>query len=487
MEEFENVCDTCTTLDHSTQTDASDVYFTQQYVKTANRTLTDRNASYNSSQGYDSENKSVEIGLIISTAMQVLALPACIVGNLIIFIALKKDRKLRMTQTNFYIISLTVADSLVGVAVIPFETVVNIERLMSSSSIETVIICVIHRVLIVFLLGSSLASMLLISIDRCIAISFPFFYAEKVTAKVIKGSIIGTWLLMLILCIPMFSSMTEERHTTHSCDFQWNALKTEGKIYAMIIYSFLILIFFSNVIFYSCVAKIAVKQHNRILEEMHHSSSQYLYNKGNIKNTKKMVVMFGVFIVLWLPYMVVLILQIAGACLKACTSARDISLSLGMMNSSINCYIYAWQKRDFKCAINKLLRVIKRKNRVLSVNLQKRAVKLPKTRTNSTESLFMISSKLSSKRTELSILAKCQSSEVMVTVGTMSQIEEEVHSQVGLSMATVGQPYETPTSLGTNKNNYGSEDAIGNKDINKNKDRKTIAEQRDERILTLPS
>lgn len=401
-------CQNCTNWINNTQT----THTVERITTTGSLyDITDLSTSTKSAE-VSHHNDDSQIGLVVSIVMQLIAMPPCIIGNLMVLLALFKYSKLRRSQSNLYILSLTIADFLVGVLLIPFETAMNIQQLQRNRSENDIGFCVMHRFLVAFTLGSSLASMLMISVDRYIAIIKPFFYAEKVTPRVIKLSIAVTWSVMLILCSPIFTSvMTEPHHPTRHCGFPCpSGLRTQGRVYTLIVYAILMLIFIGNIVLYSWVAKTALKQHMRIVKEMSKSNVQYRYRKGELKNTKIMVIMFGVFIMFWLPYMIVLTLYVSGVCPKdkRCPDMRDTALALGILNSGLNCYVYAWQKKDFKLAIKQILLSIRKRNRVCSIQPNKPLRK--ENRNFSKASLFTISSKLTTKPTELTMIATCHSS-----------------------------------------------------------------------------
>lgn len=354
------------------------------------------------------------IGLIIGLILQLLSFFPCLFGNLSVFIAFVKYNKLR-TKTNFYIVNLTVADFLVGILVVPFdstEKIYEITRLNSAAN-ESLprdpVFCTIHRFIITFLMGYSLVALLMISIDRYIAVARPFYYVEKVTSKGILITIGISWLLMFALCAPILDRLGDIGEPFYRvCGFPcWSSLKSQGKAYVIILYILLVIIYFSNIACYAWVAAIAVKQHLKLKDL---TQRNVIYSKGDIRNTKIMTSMFGIFILFWLPYMLILTLHVVGTCSKnTCIIPRDIALSLGVVNSSINCYIYAWRKRDIKEVLSMMLCSRKRVRVVPqdSAQAMRRA-----NRNNSSESAYNFTARLSHRPTELSLMASCHSSVV---------------------------------------------------------------------------
>lgn len=371
--------------------------------------------STNSSTLLHHNHDSLEIdhiGQIISILIQLLAFPPCVIGNIFVFIVLARNRRLR-TNTNGYVLSLSIADFLVGVLVIPLETVINFLELMSEVSRWLNYICIVHQFLLVFLLGSSLTAMLLISIDRYIAISHPFFYTERVNGKVIKRTIVFGWIFMLALSAPILVRFKQPRQTAKICNIP--TLDNLGNFhryavgYGLSLYAIMMLIFIGNIVLYVWVARIAVIQHMRISSEI---EQHQRHTRTDIKNTKVLILMFGVFIIFWLPFMIIISLQLSDYCnaskghIMACSTSKNLALSFGVLNSCVNCYIYAWQKRDFKSAIRRMICVKRRRGRITSLSATLPALyRLRKGRTNSAESTFTITSKVATRRTDLSLIA----------------------------------------------------------------------------------
>jgi len=71
---------------------------------------------------YDGDERSLNIAY---TIIECIVAVVAIVGNLLVILAFASDRKLRR-RTNYYIMSLALADFLLGILGIPFAIVVRI-------------------------------------------------------------------------------------------------------------------------------------------------------------------------------------------------------------------------------------------------------------------------------------------------------------------------------------------------------------------------
>lgn len=383
----------------------------------------------------DEDNVEENIGIIVSLLIQLLAFPLCFIGNFMVFFILAKHRRLR-TNANYYVLNLSVADFLVGTLVIPLETCINAFELIHKNSIKLYSLCIIHRFLLVFLLGSSLTAMLLISVDRYLGINHPFFYTEKVTGTVIRRTIVLSWILMVLLTAPILLPLRDPTSIIMCKLPKLSELSDypEAIGYGIVLYVAVMIIFIGNIVLYLWVARIAVIQHMRVSSEMgqHHN-----HTRNDMRSTRAMILMFGVFIIFWLPFMFVMTIQLSDYCKTnnnksvACFTTHTVALSLGVLNSCVNCYIFAWQKRDFKQAIRKSFLTKKpRMNRISSIHTATLPVTLrrPQGRNNSAESTFTITSRIATRRTEISLMA---------TVGSESEADFQTTNE--LSCNTTSQ------------------------------------------------
>ncbi|XP_053178999.1 trace amine-associated receptor 13c-like [Scomber japonicus] len=111
--------------------------------------------------------------------------------NLLVVISISHYRQLH-TTTNVFLLSLAVSDLLVGVVVMP-ATVVQQSCLFLDK-----ITCDVFLFLSFILTSSSVGSMVLISVDRYVAICAPLHYSSMITTKRAKICVSLCWLCSVI-------------------------------------------------------------------------------------------------------------------------------------------------------------------------------------------------------------------------------------------------------------------------------------------------
>ncbi|XP_036406534.1 trace amine-associated receptor 13c-like [Megalops cyprinoides] len=115
--------------------------------------------------------------LMYSAAAAVVLLTVC--GNLLVIISICHFRQLH-TPTNLLLLSLAVADLLVGVLVMPF----HFSTLIQSYWCFGAVFCLIWNLASFHLSCVSVYNVTFIAMDRYFALSNPFLYATKITVRV---------------------------------------------------------------------------------------------------------------------------------------------------------------------------------------------------------------------------------------------------------------------------------------------------------------
>ncbi|XP_042106575.1 5-hydroxytryptamine receptor 4 isoform X1 [Ovis aries] len=134
--------------------------------------------------------KSVE-KVVLLTFLSAVILMA-ILGNLLVMVAVCRDRQLRKIKTNYFIVSLAFADLLVSVLVMPFGAI----ELVQDIWIYGEMFCLVRTSLDVLLTTASIFHLCCISLDRYYAICCqPLVYRNKMTPLRIALMLGGCWVI----------------------------------------------------------------------------------------------------------------------------------------------------------------------------------------------------------------------------------------------------------------------------------------------------
>nr|XP_046247887.1 trace amine-associated receptor 13c-like [Scatophagus argus] len=112
--------------------------------------------------------------------------------NLLVIISISHFRQLQ-TPTNLILLSLAVSDLLVGLASMPLA----INNLVSCQNIDK-ISCALSYLLAFILTSASVGSMVLIAVDRYVAICYPLRYSFIITTSRVKMCVCLCWMCSVI-------------------------------------------------------------------------------------------------------------------------------------------------------------------------------------------------------------------------------------------------------------------------------------------------
>ncbi|XP_026888953.2 trace amine-associated receptor 13c-like [Electrophorus electricus] len=291
--------------------------------------------------------KSVSAGLLMFLYVIsgiVVLLTVC--GNLLIIISVCHFKQLH-TPTNMLILSLAVSDCLVGVFVMPFHFMWLIETCWNFDSV----FCVVFNLVSAHLTAVSVQNVALISVDRFIALSYPFLYAKKISLNVAYCVVLFTWLALLLYSSALV--YFNRNHADHEmCPGQ--CLFTLDEVCSLID---LILLFILPcavmIMLYSQILFI-VKRHSNAIHKLHgRRNANHSNTMNSMRSERKAAKVFGILVVIFLlclvPYYVCSIL-IAGINTEMINTIMKNMLTLFYLNSTINPVIYAlfypWFRRS---------------------------------------------------------------------------------------------------------------------------------------------
>lgn len=153
----------------------------------------------------DNNSSDVDVNLLASdptfevnlpyTVLEILVAIIAIIGNAMVICVFQRERRLRR-RTNYYIVSLAMADLLVGLLGVPFA-------ILASVGLPTnLYACLFTVSLLVVLCTISIFCLVAVSVDRYWAILYPLAYSRNVRTKTAIGEFnleCLFWKILLIL------------------------------------------------------------------------------------------------------------------------------------------------------------------------------------------------------------------------------------------------------------------------------------------------
>ncbi|XP_063233343.1 octopamine receptor Oamb [Bacillus rossius redtenbacheri] len=139
----------------------------------------------------------VDPGLLASLLVLGVIDVMVVVGNCLVIAAVFMSSKLR-SVTNLFIVSLAVADLMVGVAVLPFSAMWEVFKVWIFGDVW----CAVWLALDVWMCTASILNLCAISLDRYLAVTRPVTYPSLMSPARAKALIAGVWVLSFVICFP---------------------------------------------------------------------------------------------------------------------------------------------------------------------------------------------------------------------------------------------------------------------------------------------
>ena len=216
-----NVSATATAINYITSNSLRQEYSTygEGHVSTVSSSIADYNVSYLSGNGSSTDAPLLyEIhNPVVGVLLAVFSL-VVVIGNVMVIIAVFKEIYLR-TVTNYFIVSLAIADVMVGGVVMPF----SISNEMTNSMwLYGQAWCDLWRSLDVLASTASILNLCVISLDRYWAITDPIAYPSKMSNGKVCILIMLVWFCSAGISFPAIAwwrSVTPQDLEKHKCLF----------------------------------------------------------------------------------------------------------------------------------------------------------------------------------------------------------------------------------------------------------------------------
>ncbi|XP_017259892.1 trace amine-associated receptor 13c-like [Kryptolebias marmoratus] len=253
--------------------------------------------------------------------------------NLLVIISISHFRQLH-TPTNLLLLSLAVSDFFVGLLLV-FQIL-----LIDGCWILGDIVCSLYQFLAYFITSASIGTMVLISIDRYVAICFPLHYSTKITQDRVKVCICVCWISSSIFQSLILKDNLKQPGKYNSCIGECAFVISYIAGYADLTVSFIAPITVI-VILYLKVFMVVVSQTRAMRSHVAtfplHSSVKA--KKSQIKAAKTLGVVVVVFLLCMCPYYCV---ALTGEDNSLSTASATFVICLYFFNSCLNPIIYAF-------------------------------------------------------------------------------------------------------------------------------------------------
>lgn len=205
-----------------------------------------------------------------------------VIMNLLVLYAVKKEKSLH-TVGNLYIVSLSVADLIVGTTVMPL----NLAYLLEDEWKLGRAVCQFWLIMDYVASTASIFSLFILCLDRYRSVRQPLKYLKYRTRGKASVMISGAWLLSVMWIVPIlgwrsFTHVDLKPEEENKCDTDFRFVtwfKVITAIFNFYVPSILMLWFYMHIY-------LAVRQHLRDRERIIHPTDSFGENEGNGQNAQ---------------------------------------------------------------------------------------------------------------------------------------------------------------------------------------------------------
>ncbi|XP_071778347.1 adenosine A2a receptor a [Centroberyx gerrardi] len=293
---------------------------------------------------------------VLYIVLELLIAVFSVLGNVLVCWAVCLNSNLQ-SITNFFVVSLAVADIAVGVLAIPFAIVI------STGFCSNFYGCLFIACFVLVLTQSSIFSLLAIAIDRYIAIKIPLRYNSLVTGRRARGIIAICWILSIIIGLtPMMGwhRFSEPLNSTCPAGLMKCLFEEVVVMEYMVYFNFFACVLIPLLLMlaiYLCIFMAARHQLRLIeLKAVHGEKSPSTLQK-EVQAAKSLAIIVGLFAVCWLPLHIINCFTLfCPECARPPLWIMYVAIILSHANSVINPFIYAYRIREFRLTFRKIIR-----------------------------------------------------------------------------------------------------------------------------------
>ncbi|XP_054618576.1 trace amine-associated receptor 1-like [Dunckerocampus dactyliophorus] len=264
-----------------------------------------------------------------------------ICGNLLVMITIFYFKQLHI-PTNYLILSLAVADMLVGIIVFPL----SMAFLLSSCIYHEDLLCKIRGSFDISLSTCSILNLCCIAIDRYYAVCQPLTYRAKMNHCVVAIMILINWGVSALIAIGVMISGLQSENCEEKCLIDVLMENTIGPL----------LSFYLPVVIMLCIylkILLVALRHARSIQTS--TRPGLVVSKVERKATKTLATVLGVFLICWTPFFLcITFLPFSDVVVPVpvIETLNWLTLSNSMLNPFIYAFFYSWFRSGFRMIIS---------------------------------------------------------------------------------------------------------------------------------------
>lgn len=300
----------------------------------------------------DDFESSDRVYVILGLALEIPIAIAAVLGNLLVCWAVHYNRRLR-NVTNYFIVSLAIADMMVGLFAIPFALLVNAKRPYNRFHL-----CLFMNSFVVFLTQSSIFCLVAIALDRYFAVTKPLRYRRVATGRRALLIITSTWVLAFFIgMVPLFGWHKDPTGVV-TCEFM-KVIDMRYMVYfnffGTVLPPLVIISFVYHQIFQEVQKQ--VKAISQLVVGSENDTSKRLaeLTLKEARAAKILAIVILIFALCWLPLHLLNTISVLAQGVALPYYLFLIAITLSHANSAMNPFIYAFSNREYRRTFRKLI------------------------------------------------------------------------------------------------------------------------------------
>lgn len=284
-----------------------------------------------------------------------VAIVCTVMGNFLVVLSIAHFKRLQ-SPTNYFVLSLAVADCLVGLVVMPY----SMSRTVEGCWFFGALFCQLHSSLDVMLCTASIFHLSCIAFDRYYAVCNPLVYSLKMSPSRVILLIIVCWAVPILISfgpimLGLHNAGVDVRLPKNVCVLVVNQMYA---VLASAVAFYLPMV--TMLLAYWKIFKAAKRQARQIsaMESqmaagVGKDSSKKQRHRNAVKRegkaAKTLGIIMGVFLLFWMPFFTINIVD-PFVSHSTAVVVWDVFLWLGYINSSLNPFLYGFFHRSFRRA-----------------------------------------------------------------------------------------------------------------------------------------
>ncbi|KAM9339479.1 trace amine-associated receptor 1-like [Symphorus nematophorus] len=284
------------------------------------------------------KNPSIVCLLLYIFLLSLSVITIC--GNLVVIISIIYFTQLH-TPTNYLILSLAVADLLVGIIVFPFSMAFS----LSSCLYHEGLFCKIRGSCDISLSTCSILNLCCISIDRYYAVCQPLTYRTKINFRVVMIMIVVSWGVSALIGIGVIIAGLNNEQCEERCLIDILIANTIGPI----------LSFYLPVIIMLCIYLKIFLVAQKQARSIQNTKPGATVSKMERKATKTLATVLGVFLLCWTPFFICITFvpfSNNSVPVAVIETLNWLTLLNSMLNPFIYAFFYSWFRAAFRMIIS---------------------------------------------------------------------------------------------------------------------------------------